>query len=253
MLPACGFFLHFTPCVLLTQSYSCPKDPGMFMGLFWSAYARTHTPPPTKMPPPTITTTAHPLNQIRLSRDNWTLLKTIFQFINTSKASVVVLCIKTHFYLKEEGGGKSHFSMGEDFCGWQQSQQRVFDRPPKWTIFLRGSVSNSRMRKAGFSCCRGNQITNTGYRLGKRRDAETKIKGGREEENPLENFRAMNCFTTLSSNRTVPSAKFSSVVLVSTRYLPPTQFVILGDLCFSKQEEIFRDREEKKLNTHHTT
>lgn len=105
------------------------------------------------------------------------------------------------------------------------------------------------MRKAGFSCCRGNQITNTGYRLGKRRDAETKIKGGREEENPLENFRAMNCFTTLSSNRTVPSAKLSSAVLVSTRYLPPTQFVILGDLCFSKQEEIFRDREEKKLNT----
>lgn len=103
------------------------------------------------------------------------------------------------------------------------------------------------MRKAGFSCCRGNQITNTGYRLGKRRDAETKIKGGREEENPLENFRAMNCFTTLSSNRTVPSAKLSSAVLVSTRYLPPTQFVILGDLCFSKQEEIFRDREEKKL------
>lgn len=103
------------------------------------------------------------------------------------------------------------------------------------------------MRKAGFSCCRGNQITNTGYRLGKRRDAETKIKGGREEENPLENFRAMNCFTTLSSNRTVPSAKLSSAVLVSTRYLPPTQFVILGDLCFSKQEEIFRDREEKKI------
>lgn len=30
----CFFFLHFTPCVLLTQSYSCPKDPGMFMGLF---------------------------------------------------------------------------------------------------------------------------------------------------------------------------------------------------------------------------
>lgn len=70
---------------------------------------------------------------------------------------------------------------------------------------------------------------------------------GREEENPLENFRAMNCFTTLSSNRTVPSAKLSSAVLVSTRYLPPTQFVILGDLCFSKQEEIFRDREEKKI------
>lgn len=30
----CFFPLHFTPCVLLTQSYSCPKDPGMFMGLF---------------------------------------------------------------------------------------------------------------------------------------------------------------------------------------------------------------------------
>lgn len=43
-------------------------------------------------------------------------------------------------------------------------------------------VSDSRMRKSGSSCCRGNLTTNKSYRLGKQKDAYTKIKEETEGE-----------------------------------------------------------------------
>lgn len=247
MLPACVFFPALHTLRAVNSELQLPQRSWNVYGFVLKclrAHTHTHHLPPKchPLPSPPLHTLSTKLGSAGITELCWRPF-----FNSLTHQSFRSSAVHKDSFLSKGG------SMGEDFCGWQQSQQRVCDCPPKWTIFLRGSVSNSRMRKAGFSCCRGNQITNTGYRLGKRRDAETKIKGGREEENPLENFRAMNCFTTLSSNRTVPSAKLSSAVLVSTRYLPPTQFVILGDLCFSKQEEIFRDREEKKLNTHHTT
>lgn len=43
-------------------------------------------------------------------------------------------------------------------------------------------VSSSWMRKCGASCCRGNQTTNKSCRLGKLKDAHTKIKQETEGE-----------------------------------------------------------------------
>ena len=79
---SCVFSLvYMLRAVNSSSELQLPKDPGMFMGLFWSACAppktcHPHQRPPFRAPPPT---------QIRLSGDKWTPLKAIFQFINTSK------------------------------------------------------------------------------------------------------------------------------------------------------------------------